>query len=230
MHHLLHLELERRIGQPSSSVAMGRPKNKTTRVIQSNRLAIGRPENKAIRIIHSNRRQLLAHLPQYPGRRALEAHGFIIRRRVHNRVFAVLAQQKIDGRIALAVRALGGADGHVVLVDSGSAGGDVVAADGALEDGEGGEGLVVGDFVAGVVDAGEGEGAALLGLAVDGGGVRGGDVDVAGGRVARDADGVVDGFAAEPVAWFPLLVGSVDVLTTEAGSTYCCSLRLRIAW
>lgn len=44
---------------------------------------------------------------------------------------------------------------------------DIVAADGAFEDGEGGEGLVVGDLVAGVVDAGEGEGAGLFGLAVD---------------------------------------------------------------
>ena len=98
------------------------------------------------------------------------------------------------------MRALRAPDGDVVLVDLGLARGDVAAADGALEDGEGGQGLVVGDLVSGVVDAGEGEEAALLRLAVDGG-VRGRDVDVARGRGARDVDGVVDGFAAEPVAW-----------------------------
>lgn len=81
-------------------------------------------------------------------------------------------------------------------------GGDVVAVDGALEDGESGQGLVVGDFVAGIVDAREGEGAGLLCLAVHDE-VGGGDVDVAGGGVgAGDTDGVVDGFAAEPVACF----------------------------
>ncbi len=53
--------------------------------------------------------------------------------------------------------------------------------------------------MAGVVDAGEGEGAALFCLAVDDE-VRGGDVDVAGSPGAGDVDGVVDGFAAEPVA------------------------------
>ena len=76
-----------------------------------------------------------------------------------------------------------------------------MALDRALEDGEGGKGLVVGDFVAGVVDAGEGEAASLLCLAVNDG-VRGRDVDVAGGRGAGDVNGVVDGFAAEPVACF----------------------------
>lgn len=68
----------------------------------------------------------------------------------------------------------------------------------------------------GFVDAGEGEGAALLCLAVDDE-VGGGDVDVARGRGARDADGVVDGFAAEPVACFLLLACSVDVLQWRWG-------------
>ena len=54
--------------------------------------------------------------------------------------------------------------------------------------------------MAGVVNAGEGEEAALLCLAVNDG-VGGRDVDVAGGRVAGDLDGVVDGFAAEPVTY-----------------------------
>ena len=93
------------------------------------------------------------------------------------------------------------------------AGGDIVGVDGALEDGEGGEGLVVGDFVAGIVDAGEGESAGLFCLAVDDE-VGGGDVDIAGGVGAGDADGVVDGFAAEPVACFfgfDLSVCSVDI-------------------
>lgn len=88
----------------------------------------------------------------------------------------------------------------MIRIDLRLAGGDVVAVDGALEDGEGGEGLVVGDFVAGVVDAGEGENAGLLCLAVDDE-VGGGDIDVAGGVGAGDTDGVVDGFAAEPVAF-----------------------------
>ena len=52
----------------------------------------------------------------------------------------------------------------------------------------------------GVVDAGEGEDATLLYLAMDDG-VGGGDVDVAGGRVPGDSDGVVDGFAAEPITY-----------------------------
>lgn len=76
---------------------------------------------------------------------------------------------------------------------------DVVAGDGAFENGEGGEGLVVGDFVAGVVDAGEGEGTGLFCLAMDGG-VGGADVDVARGGGGVGEEGVVDGFAAEPVA------------------------------
>ena len=54
----------------------------------------------------------------------------------------------------------------------------------------------------GFVDAGEGEEATLLCLAVDDG-VRGGDVNVAGGRVAGYLNGVVDGFAAEPVTYSP---------------------------
>lgn len=84
----------------------------------------------------------------------------------------------------LAIRALRlalrheGAITTTVIVDASQPGGDIVAADGALEDGEGGQGLVVGYLVAGVVDAGEGEGAGLLGLAVDEA-VRGADVDVA---------------------------------------------------
>ena len=53
--------------------------------------------------------------------------------------------------------------------------------------------------MAGVVNAGKGEGADLFGLAVDVK-VGGADVDVA--RCAG-MEGVVDGFAAEPVAWFP---------------------------
>ena len=52
----------------------------------------------------------------------------------------------------------------------------------------------------GFVDAGEGEKATLLYLAMDDG-VRGGDVDVAGGRVPWDRNGVVDGFATEPVTY-----------------------------
>ena len=58
--------------------------------------------------------------------------------------------------------------------------------------------------MAGVVDAGEGEDAGLLCLAVDDEvGCR--DVDIAGGVGAGDTDGVVDGFAAEPVACLVLI-------------------------
>lgn len=124
------------------------------------------------------------------------------------------------------------AHSDIVPIDLGLPRGDVVAVDGALEDGEGGQGLVVGDFVAGVVDTGEGEGAALLCLAVDDE-VGGQDVDVAwGGGGAGDADGVVDGFAAEPVAWVfeTMLAGSFyHILEQRWVSTYYCSLRLRIS-
>lgn len=62
----------------------------------------------------------------------------------------------------------------------------------------------------GVVDAGEGEEALLLCLAMDDG-VRGGDVDVAGGPSAGDWDGVVDGFAAEPITYSPCKPDSVTI-------------------
>lgn len=87
--------------------------------------------------------------------------------------------------------------------------------------------------MAGVVDADEGEGAALLGLAVDEE-VRGGDVDVAGnGGVAGDADGVVDGFAAEPVACFEIsllaqVYGYPPGGGDRGGLMYCCNLHRRI--
>lgn len=82
--------------------------------------------------------------------------------------------------------------------------------------------------MAGVVDAGEGEGAALLRLAVDDE-VGGGDVDVAGDGKAGDVDGVVDGFAAEPVAWFALSACFGRYVAAEMGEyIYCCSLHLRI--
>ncbi len=84
--------------------------------------------------------------------------------------------------------------------------------------------LVVGDFVPGVVDAGEGEVAGLFGLAVDDG-VRGRDVDVAGCGGAGDVDGVVDGFAAEPVAWVGML--DWDGGMKKGGGTDCCSRRRR---
>ena len=103
-----------------------------------------------------------------------------------------------DRRIALPIRTLRLSFGHILSVDFCLSRRDVVAVDGAFEDGEGGQGLIVGDFVAGVVDAGKGEGAGLFGLAVDEG-VGGADVDVARGA---GVEGFVDGFAAEPVAWF----------------------------
>lgn len=79
-------------------------------------------------------------------------------------------------------------------------GGNVEAEDGAVKDAEGGFGLVGGDLVAGLEDAGEGEVGVLADLAADVGGV-GLDVLVAGGveggRVAVvDGEGV--GFAADP--------------------------------
>lgn len=86
------------------------------------------------------------------------------------------------------------------IIDASPPRSDIVATDGALEDGEGSEGLIVRDLVAGVVDAGEGEDAGLFGLAVDEG-VRGADVHVARCRGASGEEGIVGGFAAKPVGW-----------------------------
>lgn len=87
-----------------------------------------------------------------------------------------------------------------VGVDVEGAGGDVLAADGAVEDAVGGFGLVGGHLVAGLEDAREGEVAVLPDQAARVGGV-GDDVGVAGGTeggVARVGDLEGDGFAAEP--------------------------------
>lgn len=87
-----------------------------------------------------------------------------------------------------------------VGVDVEGAGGDVLAADGAVEDAVGGFGLVGGHLVAGLEDAREGEVAVLPDQAARVGGV-GDDVGVAGGAeggVARVGDLEGDGFAAEP--------------------------------
>ena len=72
--------------------------------------------------------------------------------------------------------AFGGVVGFIVCGDS--AGCDVGSEDGAGEDLVGGFGLVGGDFVAGLEDAGEGEIAVLTDLAACVGGV-GGDIGVA---------------------------------------------------
>ena len=79
--------------------------------------------------------------------------------------------------------------------------GDVDVVDSAVEQGEGGLRLVIGDFVAGFVDAREAEVAVLLRLAVLDAVVREGDV-TGGGELSRVGvvERVGDCLAAEPVA------------------------------
>ena len=81
------------------------------------------------------------------------------------------------------------------------AGRGVPVVDRAVEQREGCDGLVVGDLVAGFVDAREGEVAVFAGLAVfdavDGHGDVAGGVEFVGVCVV---EGFRDGFAAEPVA------------------------------
>ena len=105
-----------------------------------------------------------------------------------------------DGRTALSIRTVRRPLRHIRRVDLRLARSDVESVYGAFEHGESGEGLVIGDFVTGIVDAGESERAGLFHLAV-GEGVRGADVDVAGCGGAGTEEGVVDCFAAEPVGW-----------------------------
>lgn len=66
----------------------------------------------------------------------------------------------------LGVRGFGVASGGISGVDGDLARGDVEAGDGAAEELERGDGLIVGDFVAGLVDAREREVAVLARLAV----------------------------------------------------------------
>lgn len=97
-------------------------------------------------------------------------------------------------RMSLTFGAIGGVDGNLAR-------GDVEARDGAAEELERGDGLVVGDFVAGLVDARKGEIAVFARLAV---------LDAVDGEwhIARGVEFVTvrplraegDGFAAEPVA------------------------------
>lgn len=98
-------------------------------------------------------------------------------------------------RIARSLRAVG-----LVGVDVDDAGGDILAEDGAGEDGVGGFGLVGRDLVAGLEDPGEGE-VAVLADETAGVGAVGRDGGVAGGGVgglSRVGDLEGGGFAAEP--------------------------------
>ena len=96
---------------------------------------------------------------------------------------------------------LGGAVGRVISGERTAAVGDGLVGEHAAEHLEGGARLVVGDFVAGFVDAHEGEVASLADLAelgaVDGEGDVAGSAELGCVRVV-ESDG--DRFAAEPVA------------------------------
>lgn len=97
----------------------------------------------------------------------------------------------------------------LVTVDIDGTRGDIHAEDGAGEDAVGGFGLVGGDFVASLEDAGEGEVAVLadetagVGAVGEDGGVAGGGV----GGLLRVGDFERGGFAAEPCLGGVLLVG-----------------------
>lgn len=121
------------------------------------------------------------------------SRGIIRRLRIHNR--------ELHGGVSLAVGTLRGADGAIAAPDLARSGRDIPAADGAVEELERGEGLVIRYFVARLVDACKSKVCRLLDLAVDGG-VRGADVGVAGAGEAWGVDFGCDDFASEPVACF----------------------------
>ena len=104
------------------------------------------------------------------------------------------------------VRGVLGAGGAVGGEVDRLAGGEFGAEDDAGEEGEGGFGLVGGDLVAGVVDAGEGEvgvlsdGTADVAAVDDELGVAGGGEVYLVGLGCEGSDGKRYGFAAEPVA------------------------------
>ena len=107
-------------------------------------------------------------------------------------------------------------------------GGDVEAGDRTLEHLQCYYWLVEGYFVAGLVDACEGEVCALLDLSVHDG-VGGADVGVAGACPAGWVDFVVyDCFVADPVAYAELLVGFCRCWVRD---TYRCSpIKQRERW
>lgn len=130
---------------------------------------------------------------------------------ISRRVISRVTRQHIELHrgIPLAIRARRGSHSHIPRPRDLRSCRDIQAGDGALEDGERGEGLVEGDFVAALVDADEAELGALFDLAVRDV-VAGDEVDVAGGGEARGADLVGDDFAAQPVAVVVGVAGEHD--------------------
>lgn len=125
-------------------------------------------------------------------RRVRRARRRVVRRRGgHDR--------ELHRRVALAERALGGADRRVVVADRVRARGHVRAGEHALQQRERQHRLVEGHLVPAVVDARERVRAALLDLPVHDA-VRRQDVGVARRREAGRVDFRGDGLPAEPVA------------------------------
>jgi hypothetical protein len=105
----------------------------------------------------------------------------------------------LNRSIALPVVTRRCAHSQVVVITFLQARRDINLLESALEDLQSGEGLVEGDFMAGFVDAEEGEETGLLDLAMDDA-VAGCDVREAGFRVSGGVNNVRDDLAAEPVA------------------------------
>ena len=117
-------------------------------------------------LLHTPLRHLHAPLPT-PLSRMPRRLTFIrlVRRGVVNRIHA---HDLILHRGVAVEEGAGFGAGGGVRAEAGDglgAGGDVEAVNGAVEESEGGEGLVEGDFVAGLEDAGEGEVGGLFDLA-----------------------------------------------------------------
>jgi hypothetical protein len=140
-------------------------------------------------------------LPKTPALHALNSpRGLCIRRVQHRVIRSVLRRHlKLNRRVALSVRARRRADRLVRCVDLAAAGLDINLLEGALEDLQRREGLVEGNFVAGLVDAQEGKETRLLDLSVYNV-VRCRDVDKACRGVAWSVNQVGYNLTAKPVA------------------------------
>jgi hypothetical protein len=140
-------------------------------------------------------------LPNAPALHALNSpRGLCIRRVQHRVIRSVLRRHlELDSRVALSVRARRRTDRLVACIDLASASLDINLLKGALEDLQRREGLVEGDFVAGLVDAQERKETRLLDLPVYDV-VRCRDVDKACGGVAWSVNQVGYNLAAKPVA------------------------------
>jgi hypothetical protein len=140
-------------------------------------------------------------LPKTPALHTLNSpRGLCIRRVEHRVIRSVLWRHlELDRRVALSVRARRRADRLVACIDLAAAGLNINLLEGALEDLQRREGLVEGNFVAGLVDAQEGKETRLLDLPVYNV-VRCRDVDKACGGVAWSVNQVGYNLAAKPVA------------------------------